>query len=303
MIDNYRLYNFPWPTSAKMSARPVWRGDAFLVGTEKRRILEFGQSESHWSPELTVLHEEEAGANHPIDRASRELAVASLKQFVTVERPVILDVGSSSGYVLTEIQRALPDAALIGSDYLLPPLLTLAKKMPELPILQFDLRHCPLPDNCVDAVTALNVLEHVDQDEQGLAQIYRILRPGGVVHIEVPAGPGLFDIYDELLLHHRRYRLRDLTAMARRVGFELLRKTHLGFVVFPAFWFAKKRNRRHLPLSNTKKRDIVAAQIRGSQRSKLLDSCLALERRFGRKLLSYPWGIRCIVVGRKEPKP
>jgi SAM-dependent methyltransferase len=299
MMSSFRLDNFPWPKPKNGHEVPIWRGDTFVLGTERHRILEFGEAESHWSPELTALHEEEAGENHPIDRASQKLAVASLKQFLYAKAPIILDIGSSSGYVLSEIRHAFSDAALIGSDYLLPPLLALADKMPGLPILQFDLRQCPLPDNCVHAVTALNVLEHIDQDEEALAQIYRILRPGGVAHIEVPAGRGLFDIYDEQLLHHRRYRLRDLTTMARRVGFELLKKTHLGFVVFPAFWLTKKRNRRLLSLPDAKKRKIVAAQIRGSQQSKALASCLALERFLGRAV-SYPWGIRCVVVGRKR---
>jgi len=301
MIAVSGLDNFPWPKPEGTDESPVWCGDAFVLGNERRRILEFDEVDSHWSPELTALHEEEAGSNHPIDCASRQLAVTSLKRFLRAERSIILDVGSSSGYVLREIQRSLPNAALIGSDYLLLPLLTLAKRMPKLAILQFDLLRCPLPDDCVDAVTALNVLEHIDEDEEALGQIHRILRPGGVTHIEVPAGPGLFDIYDEQLLHRRRYRLRDLAAMVRRVGFEVLRKTHLGFVAFPAFWLVKKRNRQLLSLSYTRKREIVAAQIRGSRESKILANCLTLERFFGRTI-TYPWGIRCVVVGRKKQK-
>jgi SAM-dependent methyltransferase len=298
-LRSFSFENFPWPKPLNTHETPVWCGDAFMLGTEQRRILEFGEAESHWSSELTLLHEQEAGANHPIDQASRHLAVASLKQFVDAKAPVILDVGSSSGYILREIQQAVPDAALIGSDYLLTPLLTLAEKMPELPILQFDVRHCPLTGDCIDAITALNVLEHIDQDEEALSQIYRILRPGGVAHIEVPAGPELFDIYDELLLHHRRYRLHDLVAMVRRVGFEVLKKTHLGFFVFPGFWFAKKRNRRLLSVPDAKKKQRVAAQIRSSNRGRVLAGCLTIERFFGRKF-SYPWGIRCVVVGRKR---
>ncbi len=295
------LDNFPWPKPCDTNATPVWRGGAFVLGDERRRILKFDEAESHWSPELTAFHEEEAGANHPIDRASRQLAATFLKRFLRAETPVILDVGSSSGYVLREVQHSLPNAALIGSDYLLPPLLTLAKRMPELAILQFDLLRCPLPDDCVDAVTALNVLEHIDRDEEALAQIHRILRPGGVTHIEVPAGPGLFDIYDEQLLHRRRYRLSHMAAMVRRVGFEVLRTTHLGFLVFPAFWLAKKRNRQLLSLSEKRKRELVAAQIRGSQQSKVLAGCLTLERFLGQRI-SYPCGIRCVVVGRKQLK-
>ena len=301
MIASSGLDNFPWPKPEDTDETPVWCGDAFVLGDKRHRILEFDEAKSHWSAELTALHEEEAGANHPIDRASRQLAVRSLKRFLHAEAPVILDVGSSSGYVLREIQHSLPNAALIGSDYLLPTLLTLAKRMPQLAILQFDLLRCPLPDDCVDAVTALNVLEHIDRDEEALAQVHRILRPGGVAHIEVPAGPGLFDIYDEQLLHHRRYRLRDLAAMVRRVGFEVLRKTHLGFVVFPAFWLAKQRNRRFLSLSDTRQREIVAAQIARYKQSKVLAGCLTLERLLGRAI-SYPCGIRCIVVGRKKQK-
>jgi SAM-dependent methyltransferase len=301
VISGSKLDIFPWPKPAETDESPVWCGDAFVLGDKKRRILAFDEADSHWSPELTALHEAEAGANHPIDRASRQLAVESLKRFVRTQTAVILDVGCSSGYVLKEIQHSLPHASLIGSDYLSPPLLRLAKRMRELALLQFDLLRCPLPDDCVDAVTALNVLEHIDRDEEALAQIHRILCPGGVAHIEVPAGPGLFDIYDEQLLHRRRYRLRDLASMARRVGFDVLRKTHLGFVIFPAFWLAKKRNRRLLSLGAARKREIVAAQIRRSRHSKILASCLTLERFFG-QAFSYPWGIRCIVVGRKKQK-
>jgi SAM-dependent methyltransferase len=218
------LDNFSWPRLPGEFEMPVWRGGEFRLGAQKRRILAFDVAESHWSSELTSLHEEKAGANHPIDRASRQLAVDSLQRFVPTESPVVLDVGSSSGYVLRESRRALPKAALIGSDYILPPLIKLAQEMPALPVLQFDLRSSRLSDNCVDAVTALNVLEHVDQDE-ALTQIYRVLRPEDVVRIEVPAGPELFDIYDERLMHPRRYLLSDLAGMAKRVGFEILKIT------------------------------------------------------------------------------
>src|SRR4051812_30422845 len=211
MISTCRLDDFPWPRPTGSLGKPLWDGTGFLVDGEFRRILEFDPGESHWSPELTALHEREAGSQHPIDRASRLLAIDSFRRFVPVEDPIVLDVGCSSGYVLKHIRRALPKASLIGSDYILPPLINLAREMPNLPILQFDLRNCPLPANGVDVVTALNVLEHVDQDEQALAHIHRILRPKGVAHVEVPAGPHLYDVYDQYLMHHRRYNLRDVT--------------------------------------------------------------------------------------------
>lgn len=282
------------------TAAPVWSRDGFLLGAEKHRILEFAAAESHWSPELTALHEEEAGSNHPIDKASRRLAVRSLQDYSSTRFPVVLDVGCSSGYMLREIRQAMPEAALIGADYILPPLLKLAERMPDLPVLQFDLRCCPLPDKCVDAVTALNVLEHIDHDEQALAHIHRILRPGGIAHIEVPAGPDLFDLYDEYLMHHRRYRSRDLAAMARRVGFEILQRTHLGFLVYPAFWLVKKRNRRRLARLGTAEAAVqVKAHIRETGDSAVMAAVMRMELALSR-VVRFPAGIRCVLVVRKR---
>jgi ubiquinone/menaquinone biosynthesis C-methylase UbiE len=174
----------------------------------------------------------------------------------------------------------------------------LAQRMPDVPILQFDLRKCPLPDACVDGVSCLNVLEHIDAHETALAEIYRILKPGGTAHIEVPAGPGLYDIYDEHLMHHRRYRLPDLVSLARKTGFAIEKATHLGFTVFPAFWWVKNRNRKKLTLPAEEKARLVAAQIRTTRMNHLFAALMKLETLAGRHL-SYPFGIRGVVVLKK----
>ena len=291
------LDNFPWPRPPGTQASPVWRDNAFIVGRERRRVLEFETADSHWSSELTTFHQEEAGVDHPIDRASRRLAVESLRRFVVTATPIILDVGCSSGYLLKDIHEALPNAALIGSDYILPPLMRLAEEMPALPVLQFDLRSCPLPDNCIDAVTVLNVLEHIDRDEEALAQIYRILRPGGIAHIEVPSGPQLFDIYDEHMMHHRRYRLRDLKAMARRLEFQVLKATHLGALAYPGFWIVKKNNRRlrsRVVQSSTR----VRQHIRDTRASTLMAALMRLELTLSH-VMNFPFGIRSVLLLRK----
>ena len=291
--------DFPWPRPPRGTTSPRWVGNGFVTGDNFHRILVFDAAQSHWSSELTELHEAEAGSDHPIDRASRRFAVRSLTRYVTHDAPLVLDVGSSSGYVLAEIRRAVPRARLIASDYLLRPLERLGERMPSLPILQFDLRACPLPDRCVDAVTALNVLEHIDDDIVALRQIARILKPGGAAHIEVPAGPALYDIYDEQLMHHRRYRLNDVTAKARESGFEILFATHLGFLLYPVFCSIKKRNRRLLTRPAAEKRTIVARQIRQTSRSRFLDMLLRVEEAVG-SAVRLPVGIRCIVALRRR---
>ena len=298
---NDPLTAFPWPALPGVEPLPEWREGRFWLEDQSRRVLCYDAADSHWSAELTELHESEAGSHHPIDRASRRLAVRTLTEYLpkTDTAPLVLDVGCSSGFVIEEIRAALPRAVLIGSDYILPPLEKLADRLPGLPLLQFDLRHCPLPDACVDAVTALNVLEHIDDDSAAMREIARILRPGGLAHIEVPAGPGCYDIYDEQLMHHRRYRLRDLLSKAREAGFQVLRATHLGCLIYPAFWFVKQRGRRSLSLPADEKKALVARQIRSTGDSALLDAALNLEAGLGH-FISFPFGIRCVAVLRKS---
>ena len=76
-------------------------------------------------------------------------------------------------------------------------------------------------------MTALNVLEYIDDDRKALTEIYRILKSGGLAHIEVPADPASFDLYDEVLLHFRRYRLSELIAKASAIGF-VVRKPRIS---------------------------------------------------------------------------
>lgn len=292
------LRQFPWPALPGMTVAPVWQGDQFTVAGEARAVLRYDAAESHWSPELTGLHEAEAGANHPIDVASRALAIRSIKRWLPARDALVIDVGCSSGFLLQELRARAPGLALIGSDYIEGPLHALARQCPGVPLLQFDLRQCPLPDACVHGVTALNVLEHIDDDGAALRQVRRILKPGGLAHVEVPAGPQLYDIYDEHLMHHRRYTLAQLKTRARDAGFEVLSATHLGAWIYPAFAWVKRKNRRLLSRPAEEKKRLVAGQIRQTAQSPLLRLVLQAELAAGR-VISYGWGIRCVVVLRR----
>ena len=50
-----------------------------------------------------------------------------------------------------------------------------------------DITNIPYPDNTFDAVIALDVIEHIKNDEEALREIYRVLRPQGMAIITVPA--------------------------------------------------------------------------------------------------------------------
>ncbi|PTY04073.1 hypothetical protein DB346_04585 [Verrucomicrobia bacterium LW23] len=301
---------YPWPRPAGAESDPVWRDGAFyLEGQAPVRVLSYTTRESNWSAELTDLHEEAGGTQHPIDVASRRLASESARRMVDAvpaaagRTPVIMDAGCSSGYEIDDLRRAAPRAAIFGSDFILPPLVGLGNRMPDLPLIQMDLRHCPLPSNSLDGVVSLNVLEHIDDDVKALGQIYRVLRPGALAHIEVPACPFLYDEYDRHLMHHRRYTRRDLLGKARSQGFEVVSSTHLGFFVFPGFAAVKglglwRGGNKAGAEAGKDASHVVERDIRNTRDSVLVRWALGLELAVGR-IFSYPIGIRCVAVFRK----
>jgi len=292
---NDLLASYPWPALPGESERPVWTNSGFLLHGKHQPLLCYSEHQSHWSPDLTALHEEEAGRSHPIDLASRRLARHAIRGHCKGRDALILEVGCSSGYLLEELAAEFPGRNVMGADYIAEPLRALSRRHPNFPLLQFDLKECPLPSNSVDAVIALNVLEHIDDDQKALASISRILKPGGMAHIETPAGPDYYDVYDEHLMHQRRYCLGELIEKGGSAGLKVIRATHLGFLVFPAFAIVKRLNRKRLSLTPEEKSKIVASQIRNSRNQPFLDALMWLETAIG-TLLSYPCGIRCVVT-------
>ena len=289
------LAPFPWPSLSEGGPRPVWTGRGFEIDGARVPIVSYGVGDSGWSDALTTMHEDVAGTAHPIDVASRRHAVGQLRRHLSRPDGVVLEVGCSSGYLLQAMRGALPDAFLIGVDYVRGPLEALASSMPTVPILQFDLQRCPLPDACVDAVVLLNVLEHIEDDASAVGHLFRILKPGGLAVIEIPAGPGLFDVYDKQLMHFRRYRRNGAVSLFEKTDFRKVKASHLGFFVYPAFWAVKKKNRLF-----AKEQDaaaVVAKDIKSSA-NWLLSALMNLELTLG-EMMSFPFGIRCLLTCRK----
>jgi SAM-dependent methyltransferase len=287
---------FPSPLGSGGYA--FWTGEGFTAGSGVERILSYDVTSSGWTEELTDLHEGVDDEDHYMSVASREQAVSSLERWIDVPEPVILDIGCSSGYTLRLLRRRMPRATLLGADYVRRPLEKLGAAIPGLPLFQFDVTRCPLEDDSVDAVVLLNILEHIEDDGRAIQQIHRILRPGGLAAIEVPAGPHLYDIYDQRLMHFRRYQLKELTLLIRRIGFQIVKASHLGFFFYPAFWVAKRRNRRLNRTTAETQQAVIDRSMRLFGHSQALHSLMALERAVGRSI-SYPLGIRCIVTCRK----
>jgi SAM-dependent methyltransferase len=91
----------------------------------------------------------------------------------------------------------------------------------------------PFADETFDLVTSLDVLEHLDDDAEGLGELWRVLAPGGVILIAVPAYRFLWSEHDESLGHRRRYVASELHAKVGNAGFDVLKRSYAITFAFP----------------------------------------------------------------------
>jgi ubiquinone/menaquinone biosynthesis C-methylase UbiE len=286
---------YRWPIPPGYACEPVWTRQGFRLGKETLPILAYEVGNSNWTEDLATFNEQHASSDHFIDRASRSHALRQIKKHARGPAPVILEVGCYTGFLLQELQKELPHARLIGSDYLRGPLERLAVRMPDVPLLQFDLVKCPLPDESVDVAVLLNVLVHIPDDGAAVRQLYRILKPGGTAVIEVAAGPHLYDVFDKIQLHHRRYHLSGLRRLLEESGFHVAHASSLGAFLYPAFRYVKMRNRRYLEAPEEVQKEVVARAIQKSGRNRLCEALMWVEG-VVRNWLPLPFGIRWLAT-------
>ena len=140
----------------------------------------------------------------------------------------VLDVGCGSGRLLLDLQRG---AFAVGLD-LSGEALSLARGRGCRWLVRGDAQRLPIKTGSVGLITALDLLEHLDDDEGALREMHRALAPGGRLFLTVPALKFLWSEHDEALQHRRRYSMAELREKVERAGFEIERLTYAIFFLF-----------------------------------------------------------------------
>jgi len=86
----------------------------------------------------------------------------------------------------------------------------------------------PFPDAAFDLVMAMDIIEHVDDDEPVFRELARVLRPGGALVLSSPLHPDNWTRFDEVVGHVRRYQPQELLARLARHGLTLERSAIYG---------------------------------------------------------------------------
>lgn len=103
-------------------------------------------------------------------------------------------------------------------------------------IVQMDLVHPEFETVYADYIGsfenlfALNVIEHIEDDQLALVNCKKLLKPGGRIVILVPAYQALYNQFDENLFHFRRYTRESMGKVFEASSIPILRKFHFNFI-------------------------------------------------------------------------
>jgi SAM-dependent methyltransferase len=153
----------------------------------------------------------------------------------------------------------------------------------------------PFGDDRFDIVVALDVVQTAEHDVSCLAEIHRVLKPGGKIIVTVPAYGFLWSEHDEVLQHRRRYTSAQMRTKLARAGFELERATYFAnLLFFPVALMRTAQNlfRRRMPPRTAR---IVPPHWLNA----LLVAWLDFERGLLR-FLNLPFGLTVVCVATKS---
>lgn len=148
-----------------------------------------------------------------------------------------------------------------------------------------------------DVITALDVLEHIDDDVAAMKELYRVCKPGGMLLVTVPAYGFLWSEHDEALHHRRRYAAHELRNKLTLAGFDIERCSYFITLFFFPILAIRILQSIFKDSTHPKTSHIALPRII----NKLLIAILAFEQ-WLLHFINLPFGVSIVCVARKLPK-
>lgn len=206
-------------------------------------------------PEEALVETLQLVRRHPWWQARARLAVVLLGRHGIVPPTSVIDVGCGWGVNLDALAAA--GYEVTGLDISRRILERIDS--PQRRLIEADLNaEWPASRDSYDALLALDVIEHIDDDSAAVRKMSQLLRPGGIAVLSVPARPDLFSEFDRIQCHRRRYLPETLGAVFKGSGLEMLRIFWWGAWMVPVL----QRMRRGRPGASTGKPKTYADYLR-----------------------------------------
>jgi ubiquinone/menaquinone biosynthesis C-methylase UbiE len=207
---------------------------------------------------------------------------------------ILLDCGAGTGRFAQEMAQYCQVRVLDDHEEALRLLRT---RFNADQILSLEQNEVPLPAASLEYVTALDVLEHVPVDAAVVQGFYRLLKPGGLAVVTVPAGMALWSDWDVALHHFRRYSRGQLRSLFPEANWEIVYVNYTNVAAYPMVWCVRKwrafRRRFGLPAGGARSEDQLPVHWLNTL---LRNVFVAL----GKSRVSFPFGVSLLLVARRR---
>lgn len=168
--------------------------------------------------------------------ARRDLLLRIIKKYPLNTK--ILDIGCSSGQLLLELKK-IGYQNIYGLD-ISPEAITIAKNNGLNNVYHGNANKINFPDNYFNIIIASDILEHLNDDMAAMQEWSRLLKPGGIILLAVPAWKFLYSYLDKIAKHYRRYSKQDLKNIIKKnENLNIIKINYWNFFLFIPAAFKK----------------------------------------------------------------
>ena len=171
-------------------------------------------------------------------RALHEHAATLIRAHHPRARGGLLDAGCGTGGFIRRASTDFPLLRFHGID-LFQIACDLARERGTPRIARASSTDLPFADRSMAVVTSLDVLQHIPDQEKAVAEIFRVLEPGGLAVVNGPAYEWLWSYHDDVTDTERRYTRGRMVRLLEAAGFRVVQSTYWN--LFPLPLVAAKR--------------------------------------------------------------
>jgi len=151
----------------------------------------------------------------------------------------------------------------------------------------------PYEDGAFDVTTALDVVEHLDDDIAGLEEMFRVTKSGGYSLIFVPAFMWLWGVQDDISHHRIRYTKSQIIERLGKAGYSIERATYANWTFFAPI-LAGRTLMKLTGIKPESENNVNVSALNG------VFGRIFSSERFWLKNFNFPFGVSIVVVAKKN---
>jgi SAM-dependent methyltransferase len=174
-------------------------------------------------------------------RGRRDLVLKELSDLSISKDSFILEVGCSGGPLLKTMSK-IGYLNVFGID-ICADAIDKCKSEKLFKTSVMDATTLDFEDNYFDMIIASDILEHIENQEKALQEWNRVLKPGGLLCVYVPALMSLWSDHDTVNHHFRRYKKSELVSILKLSNFSVLKSSYWNMFLFPLIYVIRTISR------------------------------------------------------------